>query len=383
VPVNSTLTINKATLTVTASSAVKLYDGQTASGLAVSISGFVNNETSSVVTGTPSLTGAAVKATNAGTYPVTPDISGLSANNYNFTTVNGSLVINKVQVTVTADPFTKPYDAKTTSGFSSKFAGFVNGENESVVTGTINYTGTAPTAVAVGTAAIVPDVSALTATNYTFASANGTLTINKAVLTVTPNPFVKTYDAISMGTTTSTRAFQKSTATVINGPGGDCGIATDGTNIFISDSQNIKTISYAGSLLATNAVANLGGPQHSIAYAKGFLFARNGSSLYRVSTTTWASTLVSVDPSYPLLTASGYLLYTLFDTPSGQLGVMGAAPNPVVRFYNVSSDGLNLTFARSVTLNVVVKEGHIISFCNQRRDTIEQINYCLHKTGIV
>ncbi|MFN5327877.1 MAG: MBG domain-containing protein, partial [Planctomycetota bacterium] len=355
---DATVTINKATLTYTADAKTKVYNSQPFTAFTSTITGYKGSDTVAVVSGAVGYTGTGTTATNysATAYTITPDVSALSADNYVFASANGGLTITKAVLTVTPDAKTKVYDNKVYTNslpFTSTITGYFGSDTGSVITGVPTYSGTATTATNYSATpyTITSVIGGMSAANYTFASANGNLTITKAVLTVTPNPFVKTYDSLAMGTTTSTRALQKSTANIINGPGGSGGIATDGTNIYVSDGSNIKKISYTGTLLATNAVANLGGIQHSIAYAKGYLYSRNGSSLYRVSTTTWASTLVSVDASYPLLNASGYMYYSLFDTPSGQLGVMGTSPNPVIRFYNVSSDGLTLTFARSVTLN--------------------------------
>src|SRR5206468_10511294 len=74
------------------------------------ITGFVNSETSAVVTGAATFSGTAVGAVNAGIYTITPAVGDLAAANYDFTTfTNGTLTINKVHLTVTEVDSRKTY----------------------------------------------------------------------------------------------------------------------------------------------------------------------------------------------------------------------------------------------------------------------------------
>ncbi|NBU76707.1 MAG: hypothetical protein EBS30_16080, partial [Planctomycetes bacterium] len=325
------------------------------------VTGLATGDASSVITGDVAYSGPATSAVNIGNYSFSSVVTALTASNYTFVPgADATLTINRATLTVTADAKSKTYDNAvfTNAQYSSTITGYQGSDTGSVITGVPTYSGTAMAATAAGSYTITSGVGGMSATNYTFASANGTLTINKAVLTVTPNPFVKTYDSTAVGSTgispNATNAFKKATATIITGSGSfsiSAGLATDGTKLFVSDGSTIKTVSFAGALLGSNSVSNLGSTQCSLAYAKGYLFARNLNSLYRINTSTWTSTLVTVDSSHPLVTASGWMTYNIFETPSGQIGSIAPAPNPVVKLYNVSSDGLTLTFARSVTLS--------------------------------
>src|SRR5206468_459065 len=88
--------INKVHLTETADNKSKTYNGSPFSPFTVTLSGFVNGENSSVVTGSPGFTGSAVGAFNAGTYTITPTAGILSAINYDFTTFNnGTLTVTE------------------------------------------------------------------------------------------------------------------------------------------------------------------------------------------------------------------------------------------------------------------------------------------------
>jgi hypothetical protein len=90
-----------------------------------------------------------------------------------------------------------------------------------------------------------------------------------------------------------------------------------------------------------------------MAFANGYLFARNGDTLYRISTADWSSTPVAVDGARPLLTCAWWMYGSLFDTPDGKLGVMGPTINGqfTVRLYQVSSDGLTLTWEKDQALS--------------------------------
>jgi hypothetical protein len=111
---DSTLTINKATLTYTADAKTKVYDSQPFTAFTSTITGYQGTDTVAVVSGAVGYTGAATTATtySATAYTITPDVSALSAGNYVFASANGGLTITKAVLTVTPDAKTKSYDGK-------------------------------------------------------------------------------------------------------------------------------------------------------------------------------------------------------------------------------------------------------------------------------
>ncbi|WPV66137.1 MBG domain-containing protein [Chitinophaga sp. LS1] len=256
---SGTLTINKAALTITASDLTKTYDGISFSGgNGVTYSGFVNGEdASTAITGTIAYAGTSQGATTVNSYTIIP--SGLTASNYDITYASGTLTINKAALTITASDLTKIYDGISFSGGNGvTYSGFVNGENASTtITGTIAYTGTSQGAIAVNSYTIIP--SGLTASNYDITYASGTLTINKAALTITASDLTKTYDGISFsgGNGVTYSGF-------VNGE--DASTAITGTIAYTGTSQgaiavNSYTIIPSG-LIATN---------YDITYASGTL----------------------------------------------------------------------------------------------------------------
>jgi len=192
--VSGTLTINAATLTVTASNQSKLY-GATSPltgtlNTNYTVTGLLNTDAASGValsySGSPS---GNLATASVGTYSITTSgltLSTGSLSNYTIGYVSGTLTINAATLTVTADAKNKSYDGSVYGGgYTSTITGYVNSEGISVVTGTPTYSGTSQLAVNAGAYVITPVVTGLSATNYTFTSANGTLTIGKVALTVT------------------------------------------------------------------------------------------------------------------------------------------------------------------------------------------------------
>lgn len=93
-----TFQVAKAMLTVTADDKTRVT-GTPNPPLTTTTTGFVNGDDASVITGSPGLSTTATAASPAGTYPITVSVAGLSATNYGFTGVAGTLTVT------TADPF--------------------------------------------------------------------------------------------------------------------------------------------------------------------------------------------------------------------------------------------------------------------------------------
>lgn len=180
---NGTLTIGKTNLVITAENKAKLY-GTANPALTVTYSGFINGDTPASLTTAPVVTTAANTASAVGTYAIIA--SGAVSNNYNIIYSNGILTVNKAQLTVTADNKTKIY-GEANPAFTVSYSGFVNGENSTVLTSpaTTSVAANVNAGTGAGTYAITP--AGATAANYNMVYINGTLTINKAQLTITAN----------------------------------------------------------------------------------------------------------------------------------------------------------------------------------------------------
>ena len=174
-----------ATLTVTPASTA-VYYGAVPVSFGYTISGFVNGDYAAVATtGRPVITSNATTTSPAGTYVLTASQGGLAAANYTFAFAQSTLIVGKARLYVAANNVIRNY------GFPMKnltwyLAGFVNGDNAGVVAGAPTLTTPANSGSPVGTYPILVSPGTLTATNYFFVGANGTVTVNPAPILVTP-----------------------------------------------------------------------------------------------------------------------------------------------------------------------------------------------------
>jgi RHS repeat-associated protein len=180
--VTQSVTVNKATLTVTANNISRAY-GAANPTFTDTITGFVNGDTSSVVSGAPSLTTTATASSPVGSYTITAAAGTLAATNYSFTYVNGTLTVSQATLTVTANNTSRAYGTANPT-FTDTITGFVNGDTTSVVSGSASLTTTATTSSPAGSYIITAAAGTLAATNYSFTYVNGTLTVTAATQTI-------------------------------------------------------------------------------------------------------------------------------------------------------------------------------------------------------
>ncbi|GHT66978.1 hypothetical protein FACS189452_03830 [Bacteroidia bacterium] len=180
--VDGTLTINKATLTVTAVDTARLY-GESNPTFRITYAGWKNGEGVSVLSTAPTATTTATTDSAVGTYTIT--VAGGNAGNYAFTYVDGTLTVNKAAAPVITFPTTATTitygEALSTATLSGGTAGY----------GDFDWTtpATVPTVTNSGyevtftpSASTVDNYNTITPTTATVA-----LTVSKATLTVTPN----------------------------------------------------------------------------------------------------------------------------------------------------------------------------------------------------
>jgi MBG domain (YGX type) len=90
--VNGTLAVSKALLTVTPNNQ-SIVSGSVLPSLSATITGYVNGDTQTVVTGLPAVTTTATSSSPTGSYPITATLGTLAAANYSFTFGTGTLTI--------------------------------------------------------------------------------------------------------------------------------------------------------------------------------------------------------------------------------------------------------------------------------------------------
>jgi filamentous hemagglutinin family protein len=191
------LSVTPATLTLTAAAASREY-GAADPAFAATVTGFKNGETLATATsGAFVFASDATAASGVGQYRV--DVSGLTSasGNYVFTqdVANATaLTVTPATLTVTAGNLAKTYDGQAFVGGSTlTYAGFRNDETAAVLGGSVSFAGTSQGAINAGTYALTP--SGLSADNYIVSFASGTLTVNKAALTLTGADATREYGA--------------------------------------------------------------------------------------------------------------------------------------------------------------------------------------------
>jgi hypothetical protein len=222
------ITVTPAVLTVTAANASRAY-GAANPTFTDTIAGYVNGDTSSVVTGAASLTTTATTASAAGTYPITAAAGTLAASNYTFAFVNGALTIGQAAPTISWSPVSSITYGTTLNGILNATAQF----GGSAVTGTFSYTATLAggSPVAVTSATVLGTGSyTLTATfaptgttagDYQAVSSSVPLSVNLAQLTVTLtsnfNPVLVQNAITFTATVSSTAGVPTGTVTFLDG----------------------------------------------------------------------------------------------------------------------------------------------------------------------
>jgi hypothetical protein len=172
--------VNKAALTVTANNASRAY-GAANPAFTYSLAGFVNGETSAVVSGTATEATSATTTSVPGSYPITFATKNLAATNYTFNYVNGTLTVNAATQTITFSAL-----SNVTYGVTPITLGATASSGLAV-----NYTVTGPAAVngsiltINGTGTVRVTASQSGNANYAATSVVQSFTILRATLTVT------------------------------------------------------------------------------------------------------------------------------------------------------------------------------------------------------
>ena len=326
--------INKMPLNVTADPQSKSYDGLKFTAFTSTITGFVNNETSAVVSGAAAYTGAATSATAAGTYTITPAIGSLSATNYNFTPfVDGTLVINISNSTITVTGST------VTGSTSFTYTGLPQGPSTSIVTGstgsvTYSYVGTGATSYAAsatkptnaGTYSVTATVAA--DGNYyaaTSAATAFTISVSNSTITVTGSTSF-TYTGLAQGPSTST----------VTGSTGAVTYSYVGTSA-TSYAASAATPNNAGTYNVTATVAADANYNGATSSATAFVITASNSTITVTGSTSFTYKGLAQGPCTSTVTGStGAVTYSYLGT--GATSYAASATKPTnAGTYNVTA----------------------------------------------
>ncbi len=256
--VDGKLTIETVPLEVIVNSLTRVY-GSANPSLTCYYSGFVNNESQSVLTGMPSVSTVATATSPVGSYSITVKVGSLWSPNYTFTFESATLTVAPAVLTVTAADATRAYGA-TNPTVSCDITGFVNNQTEATsdVTGSPIISTAATTTSPVGSYAITPSAGTLESKDYTFDFQAGTLTVSPAVLTLTAVNASRAYGVANPTLTYTISGFANGeTATT----GGVTGTPALSTTAVTSSSVGVYPITVGlGTLSATNYTFQSGGP---------------------------------------------------------------------------------------------------------------------------
>jgi hypothetical protein len=274
---HATVTINAKALTATLTNTgvAKTYDGTTAAPAGFTptynVTGYASGDSAAVVTNT----GAAYDSAAVGT-ATKVTVSGLALGGITGTgaptdyaldasSKDVAASIAKAHLTVTANAANRLYGAANPA-LTATVSGFVNGETSASAagfTGTGSATTTAVNTTTVGSAVITAGAGNLSAANYDFSTfTNGSLTINKAPLSVTASNASKTYDGVAYagGNGVSYAGFVSGeTASVLGGAvsyaGSSQGAVNTGSYVIAPSglSSSNYTLSYANGALTVAA----------------------------------------------------------------------------------------------------------------------------------
>ena len=243
-------------MTVTANNTNQIY-GSAIPVFTASYSGFVNGDTTVVLSGHPSLTTTATVGSPVGGYTITATNGTLSATNYSFSFVNGILTVNPATLIVTANSTNRIYGGANPA-FTASYGGFVNGDTNSVLSGAPSLATAATTASPTGNYAITVTNGTLSATNYTFSFMNGSLAVNPAALAVIANNTNRIYGVTNPVFTVSYSGF-------VNG---DTAATLTGTPALTTSAT---TNSPVGGYVITNAPGSLSSSNYVISYSNAVL----------------------------------------------------------------------------------------------------------------
>lgn len=171
---SGTLNVVPAPLTIKAVNASRQYYSDEPN-FSYTCTGFVNGENESVLTNKPTLSTSATQTSNVGTYEI--KVGETSSPNYSILKINGTLTITPRILMVSVENHERLYN-EDNPAFEIKYDGFVNNENETVLSAKPIASTTAIKSSDVGTYPI--NVTGGSADNYIFSYISGTLTINKA-----------------------------------------------------------------------------------------------------------------------------------------------------------------------------------------------------------
>ena len=187
------VTVNPATVVVTAQDAQRTY-GDANPSFGYALTGFVNGDTASVVSGEPVIYTDAGVDSAVGTYPISVGLGTLAAANYTFTFRPAAFTITPAPLTITASNARQIFGARVAAPITPSYSGFVAGDTAASLT-------TRPTCRSWVTQTDHPgrylsSCSQAVDVNYNISYVTGTVTVTPAAQTITSTTVVPRHPVV-------------------------------------------------------------------------------------------------------------------------------------------------------------------------------------------
>ena len=183
-------TIEKKVLHGTIAPTTLVYGDKLPTTYDVTITGFVNGEDKSVLSGDIGFVPSVANTLTIGEFAVSANVGGVNATNYTLTVSNGLITIEKKVLTVTANDATTEYGSPAPE-LTLSYSGFIAGDSianiDTIPVATSEYTLNSP----VGEYEIT--VGGGEDDHYAFEYVGGTLTVEKKTVTITANDVTVAY----------------------------------------------------------------------------------------------------------------------------------------------------------------------------------------------
>lgn len=341
--------------------------------------------------------GATLTITGVGTVTVTANQAGDSAH-APATPVTDTFTVAKAALTVKADNLSFTYkSAPQLPPLTYSFTGLVNGDSTSAISGTPVLATSATATSLVGQYPITVGVGSLTAANYTFTTASGTLTITGGVAqTITFNPLPNLTYGAGTFTLTATATSGDPVIYSVSGPAEilsnrltvtGAGTVTVTANQ-AGDAQYGPATAVTQSFLVAPAALNITAQPATRAYgdanpaftfvASGFVSADTAAVLSGAPAFSTTVVAASVPGSYPVTITQGTLFasnYT-FTFVSSTLTVTKAAQT--ITFTGIRSQPFG-----PIQLNATASSGLPVEFSVPAPATITGNQLVVNKPGVV
>ncbi|HEX4128127.1 MAG TPA: MBG domain-containing protein [Acidimicrobiales bacterium] len=250
--VTGVLVVGKATLTITASSSPMTYGGVVPT-ITPTYAGFVNNDTSSSLTTTPTCRTTATSGSSVSGSPYPTSCTGAVDPNYTISYTQGSVSVGQAPLTITASSPTTVYG--TVATIMPSYSAFANGDASPSLTRQPTCSTTQVASSPVASSFYASSCTGAVDSNYAITYVSGSVTVGAAPLTVTASS-----GSVAYGSTRAVTPIYSGLA------GGDTGSSLTPPPTCGSTATNSSPV--LGSPY-TSSCSGASDPNYTITYASG------------------------------------------------------------------------------------------------------------------